>query len=347
MDTLYRCIETRDLEKNNRIFTVLKGSGAGQKLFLAGDQIVWKTGQCGYLEKKMDMLKGIHTSGIIKGAGTDGPDIFCEVLGNLEKLVVCGGGHVSVPIICLGKMLGFEVTVLEDRPLFADNARKAGADRVICEEFSMGLKQISGDKDTYFVIVTRGHRFDSVCLKEAVMKPNAYVGMMGSRKRAGIVKENLITGGIDRELINRVYTPIGLSIGAETPEEIAVAVMAQIIQVRNKGRHITGYQPELLERLNRKDTAEKKKVLATIVSRKGSAPRETGTKMLVEEDGVIAGTIGGGCAESAVIQKALLKMRIADEGTEVITVDMTGREAEDEGMVCGGTIEVLLEPVNE
>ncbi len=344
MDTLYDCIEKRNPVQRNQIFTVLSGKEAGQKIFLADREPVWKSKECSYLESRLDMLKKVRASGVVIETDGKSPRIFCEMLKNEERLVVCGGGHVSVPIIRIGKMLGFAVTVLEDRPLFADNARNAGADRVICEDFRLGMEKVTGDMDTYFIIVTRGHRYDSVCLKEAVQKPNAYVGMMGSRKRVGIVKESLAAEGIERELLDRVYTPIGLSIGAETPEEIAVSVMAQIIEVRKKGRHTAGYSKELLERLHGGEN--KKKVMATIVSRKGSAPRETGTKMLVEEDGVIAGTIGGGCAESAVIQKALLKMRTADEGTEVITVDMTGREAEDEGMVCGGTIEVLLEPVN-
>ena len=209
----------------------------------------------------------------------EGHAVFCECAGSQPRLVICGGGHVSIPMIRMGKMLGFQVTVLEDRPKFADNARVAGADVVICDSFEHGLESISGGEDTYFIIVTRGHRYDEVCLGAIVEKPD------------------------------EVYTPIGLKIGAETPEEIAVSVMAEIIQVKHEKAEGCGYSKELLEALCDEDCKKQKKVLATIISRKGSAPRGVGTKMLILEDGTMIDTIGGGCAESDVITKALLMMR--------------------------------------
>ena len=110
----------------------------------------------------------------------EGHAVFCERAGSQPRLVICGGGHVSIPMIRMGKMLGFQVTVLEDRPKFADNARVAGADVVICDSFEHGLERISGGEDTYFIILTRGHRYDEVCLGAIVEKPNAYIGMMAA-----------------------------------------------------------------------------------------------------------------------------------------------------------------------
>ena len=117
--------------------------------------------------------------------------IFRERIGRIPRLVICGGGHVSAAATKLGKMLGFEVTVLEDRPKFADHVRKAGADNVICAPFKEGLAKIGGDSDTWFVIVTRGHRYDAECLEIIVEKQNAYIGMMGSKRRVAIVKDQL------------------------------------------------------------------------------------------------------------------------------------------------------------
>ena len=259
-------------------------------------------------------------------------------------MIICGAGHVSMPIIRMGKMLGFMVTVIEDRPKFADHARAAGADQVLCEPFADGLSKIRGDSDSWFIIVTRGHRYDTECLEAILRKPYAYVGMMGSRRRVAIVKDQLEAKGVCRETLDGVHTPIGLKIGAETPEEIAVSVMAEIIQVKNAGSGKGGYSPELLNAvLNLDDSREK--VLATIISRKGSAPRSVGTKMLIRADGTTVDTIGGGCIESEVIRKALLMMRAEDEGFRLCTVDMTADAAEDEGMVCGGVVEVMLEKV--
>ena len=273
----------------------------------------------------------------------DGVRIFRERIGVRKKLYICGGGHVSMPIIRIGKMIGFSVTVLEDRPKFADNARAAGADQVLCEPFGDGFGRITGDEDSWFVIVTRGHRYDTECLESILKKRHAYVGMMGSRRRVAIVKDQLAKNGVSRELLDSVHTPIGLKIGAETPEEIAVSVMAEIIQVKSSRGSSGGYSEEILNGLVSEDG--RKKTVATIISRKGSAPRGIGTRMLIYEDGMTVDTIGGGCIESEIIQKALLMMRSGSPEFQLCRVDLTTDAAEDEGMVCGGVVEVMLELV--
>ena len=271
-----------------------------------------------------------------------GSRVFCERLGRRQRLVICGAGHVSIPVIQMGKMTGFYVAVLEDRPSFADQARRAGADEILCKPFREGIRQAGIDEDTFVVIVTRGHRYDMDCLEEVLNRASAYIGMMGSRRRTAIVKNQLEEKGYTREKIEQIHAPIGLDIGAETPEEIAISIMAQIIAVRRENAYSEGYPAELLDALLEED---KRKLLATIISRKGSAPRKTGTKMLVREDGTCVGTIGGGCAEHEVIQRALTSMRMDGQPFEILTVSMTADESEEEGMVCGGTIEVLLERV--
>ena len=308
--------------------TVLAGEHAGEKRLSCGD------GAGAEGEQKVKTLHDAESQ----------TRIYRERIGRTPKMVICGAGHVSMPIIRMGKMLGFTVTVIEDRPKFADHARAAGAHQVLCEPFSDGLSKIRGDSDSWFIIVTRGHRYDTECLEAILQKPYAYVGMMGSRRRVAIVKDQLEAKGVCREALDGVHTPIGLKIGAETPEEIAVSVMAEIIQVKNAGSAKGGYSPELLDAvLNPEDSREK--VLATIISRKGSAPRSVGTKMLIRADGTTVDTIGGGCIESEVIQKALLMMRAEDEEFRLCAVDMTADAAEDEGMVCGGVVEVMLEKV--
>ena len=308
--------------------TVLAGEHAGEKRLSCGD------GAGAEGEQKVKTLHDTESQ----------TRIYRERIGRTPKMVICGAGHVSMPIIRMGKMLGFTVTVIEDRPQFADHARAAGADQVLCEPFADGLSKIRGDSDSWFIVVTRGHRYDTECLEAILQKPYAYVGMMGSRRRVAIVKDQLEVKGVCREALDGVHTPIGLKIGAETPEEIAVSVMAEIIQVKNAGSAKGGYSPELLDAVLDPDDS-REKVLATIISRKGSAPRSVGTKMLIRADGATVDTIGGGCIESEVIQKALLMMRAENEGFRLCTVDMTADAAEDEGMVCGGVVEVMLEKV--
>lgn len=308
--------------------TVLAGEHAGEKRLSCG------AGAGAEGEQKVKALHDTESQ----------TRIYRERIGRIPKMIICGAGHVSMPIIRMGKMLGFMVTVIEDRPKFADHARAAGADQVLCEPFADGLSKIRGDSDSWFIIVTRGHRYDTECLEAILRKPYAYVGMMGSRRRVAIVKDQLEAKGVCRETLDGVHTPIGLKIGAETPEEIAVSVMAEIIQVKNAGSAKGGYSPELLDAVLDSDDS-REKVLATIISRKGSAPRSVGTKMLIRADGTTVDTIGGGCIESKVIRKALLMMHAENEGFRLCTVDMTADAAEDEGMVCGGVVEVMLEKV--
>lgn len=333
----------------NRFYTELK-----QELENSGGDIWIETVLTGERAGEKRLLHDCPEKAGVSSGASGSEDVFRERISRTPKLVICGGGHVSMPVIRMGKMLGFAVTVIEDRPKFADNARKAGADHVICEPFAKGLSEISGDSDSWFVIVTRGHRYDSECLEAVLKKQYAYVGMMGSRRRVAIVKDQLEAKGIRRDLLDAVHTPIGLKIGAETPEEIAVSVMAEIIQVKNSGngRGKAGSYPEEIlacifgEHGSVPGEREPEKVLATIISRKGSAPRSVGTKMLILEDGSTTDTIGGGCVESEIIQKALLMMRTGKPDFQICTVDMTADEAEEEGMVCGGVVQVMLEKIS-
>lgn len=344
MRSLFQAIETCEPGSVNIVFSALDQEHIGEKALFSDGRLIWESKEQGFFTAHRDALISMTESGVSELAGGR---IFCDTLGNEKQIVICGGGHVAIPVIQIGIMLGCEVTVLEDRPTFADHARRAGATRVICESFEAGLDQIEGSADTYFVIVTRGHRYDQVCLEKIAQKEHAYIGMIGSRRRTAMVKQNLMERGISREVLDAVYTPIGLDIGAQTPTEIGVAIMAEIIEVKNKKRRTYGYSKEIVRAILDKDANGEsgRKVLATIVSRKGSAPQGIGVKMLVLPDGRCIGTIGGGCMEAAVLQKALLMIRTETQKAELFYADLTGADAEDEGMVCGGTVEVLLEVI--
>ena len=337
---LYSKLAVRNQNQNCIMATVVEGSGKGSKMLIQEQKPVWTYGNG--LDSLVGELSHISESGLIS---LGNQEIFCEKIGTEITLVICGAGHVSIPIIEFGRKTGFHVIVIEDRIRFADHARKAGADQVICDNFADGMSRIPGSPDTYFVIVTRGHSFDTDCLRMALRKQNAYIGMMGSRKRVGIVLDMLEQEGFSINLLNQVHAPIGLSIGAETPEEIAVSIIAELIQVKNQIRKISNYEKEMMRYLTGEVMEKVPKVLATIISRHGSAPREIGTKMLVLENGDIVGTIGGGCAESRIIVAARRMLRCTEDMQQRVEVDMSGEEAADAGMVCGGKIEVLLERI--
>lgn len=342
MDNLYEIISNSDGNQKNLVATVVAGEHLGEKAFISDKKMVFESAKSGFLEQHIKTIIKQTETGII---AIEDNRIFCESLGAEKKLVICGAGHVSIPIIKIGLMADFSVSVIEDRYTFANHAIRAGANQVICEPFEQGLKKIKGDKNTYFVIVTRGHRFDQICLEEIIKKEHAYIGMIGSKVRVKKVKDQLAEKGVDIKKLEKVHTPIGLKIKAETPAEIAISIMAEIVQEKNQKKQSSGYSQELLKTITTDEKQIQKKVLATIISRKGSAPREVGTKMLIYPDGRTVESLGGGCAEADIKIRALSMLSSDKEKVELHQVDMTGWQAEEEGMVCGGIIEVFLESV--
>lgn len=343
---LYEKISELNPNYENYVVTLLDEESLGEKAIVSDREVIWTSEEESFFKKHAEETGKISDSGMTKIAGHR---VYAELIGHEKKLVVCGAGHVSIPIIRIGKMIGCRVTCIDDRPSFAGNAKKAGADTVICDDFRKALDTIEGDNDTYFVIVTRGHRWDEDCLRKIALKPHAYIGLMGSRRRVKIVKEKLIEEGISKEVLDAVYTPVGLNIGAETPEEIAVSILAEIIEVKNKKKRNFGYPKEIMDAIigkNHHETpVEGRKILTTIVTRKGSAPREVGTKMLILPDGRCVGTIGGGCVEADVMRKGR-EMLLDDNPSPVLYhVDLTDDEASEEGMVCGGVLDVLMEVI--
>ncbi len=162
--------------------------------------------------------------------------VFVEVQQRPPTLLIVGAGHIAVPLARLGKMLGFRVAVVDDRPAFANRERFPDVDEIIVDYFRPALGSFPVDHNTYIVLVTRGHQHDVECLLEVLDSPAAYIGMIGSRRRVRAVFQLLSKEqGIPPEKFQRVHSPIGLDIGAETPEEIAVAIAAEIVKVRRGG----------------------------------------------------------------------------------------------------------------
>lgn len=336
----YKILEKNIEKKQNILATVMEGPGQGNRLFFSEGELV---AQCREHAMKQEELRELADMEESRMLSFGERKIFAEVLRKPARLVICGGGHVAQQVVSLAKRTGFTVTVLEDRPYFADEARRAGADQVICQDFSKGLNEISGNSDTYFLVVTRGHRYDGICLESILKKERAYVGMMASRKRGILLKKKLVEDGFAQKEVDSIHTPVGISIHAETPEEIAVSILAELIMIKNSTKKTSGYDKEMLSYLTGEEAPEQKKALATIVARRGSAPREIGTKMLVLEDGRLIGTIGGGCMESRIRQRCLHMLKNGETEGRLVCEDMTGTEAEEEGLVCGGTIQVYLE----
>jgi xanthine dehydrogenase accessory factor len=161
-------------------------------------------------------------------------DIYIEPIIPTPTVFIFGGGHISLFVSKISAMMGFRVAVIDDRAEFASTERFPEAEQVIAEKFSLAFPRLKVNRSSYLVIVTRGHAGDQEVLEWALTTEARYIGMIGSGKKIRTVYQNLEEKGTAREKLLRVHAPIGLEIGALTPEEIAVSIVGQMIQVRRE-----------------------------------------------------------------------------------------------------------------
>jgi xanthine dehydrogenase accessory factor len=170
-------------------------------------------------------------------AGSMACTLYLEAHRAPPELLIVGAGHIARPLCRIGAMLGFRVTVLDDRPEFATRERFPEAERVLRADFSEPFRGIGIGPGTHLVLVTRGHKYDFEALRDVLARPAlpAYVGMVGSRRRTRAALEQLAREGVAPERLRAVHAPVGLDIRAETPEEIAVSIAAEMVAVRRGG----------------------------------------------------------------------------------------------------------------
>jgi xanthine dehydrogenase accessory factor len=183
----------------------------------------------------------LHRSLTAKEAGEEGMicggdlEVFIEPILTPSTLYIFGGGHIALALTKMGKLCGFKIAVIDDRAEFASTERFPEAEFVLAEDFTKSFARLKIDKSSYIVIVTHGHRHDEVVLEWAVGTPAKYIGMIGSKTKNETIFSHLRGRGISQKNLDRVHAPIGLEIGAQTPEEIAASILAEVIKVRRSG----------------------------------------------------------------------------------------------------------------
>ena len=165
--------------------------------------------------------------------------VFIDILQPKKEVLIFGAGHIAVCVSKLAKTVGFKVTIIDDREEFVDKDRFPEADKIIAEETEKALTHLKITTSTYIIVLTRGHLKDEEVLGSVIKSGAAYIGMIGSRKKNATVFQRLTKKGISQEELDKVHTPIAIDINAQTPEEIAVSIMAEIIQVRRKKNIVT------------------------------------------------------------------------------------------------------------
>lgn len=176
----------------------------------------------------------------------DGTELFVEGFTTPPTLIMMGGGHIGKALVPLAKTLGFRAYVIDDRPQFASKERFPEADGVVVGDFAKSLEQVPINVNTFIVVATRGHRFDDLALEAAARTRARYVGLVGSKRKTILIFEALLKHGVPIERVRQIHAPIGLDIGALTPEEIAVSIMSEIIMDRLGG---TGQPMKLDEKM--------------------------------------------------------------------------------------------------
>ena len=294
------------------------------------------------------LLKELNDSGVAELTINVNETEYVRRFVSGERLILLGGGHVALDVYSIALLLGFRIVVVDDRPEFANSERFPEA-QTVCDAFTPAIQRLSITDKDYVCILTRGHRWDQECL-EAVLSGTMpyYLGMIGSKRRVAGMKDILREKSFSDEDIQKIHSPIGLSINAVTTAEIALAICAEMIQEKRKVK----YQPrdnELMQTnvdesaLQYLASSDEPRAMLLVLNSTGSTPVKSGSLMAVNRLCKGYGTIGGGCSEAEAVNIA--RRIIGTSASKVIEIDMTNEVAADNGMVCGGRMTVYIEDV--
>jgi xanthine dehydrogenase accessory factor len=208
------------------------GGGPFEALVIEDSRKAVASGESG-LRAYRFLPAGENATGMTCGGDVE---VFLDVQRRAPRAVIFGGGHVALPLARLAKTCGFRVAVIDDRAEFASAERFAGMDEVVHADGGYVRCDFPLEEDDHVVIVTRCHQTDEACLRQVLDddRAPAYVGVVASRRKAKVLLAGLRKDGYDRDCLEAVRSPVGLDIGAETPEEIAVAILGEIIAARNR-----------------------------------------------------------------------------------------------------------------
>lgn len=210
----------------------------GTPLYVTEDEILGEVSsyQDLFVERARKALRQGKTrlEKLTLGEGT--ASVCFEIVASPQKLVIVGAGHVGLPLAQIAAIIGFAPIVIDDRPEYACRERFPMAHEIIAGPFLQSLNQLTLDANTYVVLVTRGHVYDRDCLRILLQKPEVpYIGMICSRRRKESTFGLLRAEGYSEEQLSRIFAPIGLPNGGETPEEIALCILDEIVSLRHRG----------------------------------------------------------------------------------------------------------------
>jgi len=247
------------------LVTVISSSGStpqeeGAKMLVRSDGSIMGTIGGGNIEKQS--IREAFTSmkigkprrltyhlaegeGSIMACGGD-MEIFIEPILAEPGLFIFGGGHIGLALAKMAKLTGYKITIIDDRPEFATQQRFPEVEQVLLADFNDAFSKLTVRSSDYIVILTHAHKGDEVVLEQALRTKAKYIGMIGSAKKNELVFSHLRGKGFPQDVLDKVYTPIGLRIRAQTPAEIAISILAEMIQIRrsNSDTSVTQIAPD-------------------------------------------------------------------------------------------------------
>lgn len=282
--------------------------------------------------------EGLYRDGslILSTSGYGEPSIYSdEIISMRPTLVLFGFGHIGKSIYRISEALEFPLIIFDDRKNIADDELYEKAEIIIEDYDKIFQRQYSFD-NPYFLIFTHGHKWDEEALYYVLSRYRSrYVGMIGSRKKIELTYSNLEKRGIDKELLKSVHSPIGIDINAQSPQEIAISILAEVIKTFREDKRQITIDSSMLDYLQ---CNEDKTILVRIVEKEGSGPREQGVEMAVTESDVFS-TIGGGAIEVECIKEA---RKMLKNGEKFRILDFNLEKDGALNMACGGKTKVMF-----
>ncbi|SFJ53997.1 XdhC family protein [Thermoflavimicrobium dichotomicum] len=285
--------------------------------------------------------------------------VMVEPLSPQPTLLVFGSGHIAESLVSIAKILSYQVIVIDDRSEYANQDQLPLADQIICGNFDEIMEQVPVHSQCYAVLATRSHQTDAICLSHLINQSLPYIGMVGSTRKIRSIFSLLRDRGLDPAQQTNIFAPVGLDIQSETPEEIALSILAEIQLIRFGG---TGKPLSSMKKIKKVHPHDNKRMrqeldlfeamanaweegrsfaAVTIIGTTGHVPRGIGSRMIVWEDGSICRTIGGGRRENEIIQMALECLK--ERKTYCAEADFGG-SYDSFQPVCGGRFTYFIKP---
>ncbi|MCQ2411490.1 MAG: XdhC family protein [Sphaerochaetaceae bacterium] len=299
--------------------------------------------QEGDLERRTDFCTGheaIYRNGKLLCADADDPietPSLVEEIKAEPHLVMFGCGHVGKALYDLAVLQNWKITILDCREELLTEASFPKATRIVGPYEELLAHDYSDFLAPYYCIFTHGHTYDEDSLLYALRHKHSYIGMIGSKAKVAHCMQSIRDKGITDDMLCKLHTPIGLSINAVTPQEIAVAIMAQMISVFRTSKKVITLDAKVL-----KMASQESGIMARIISQEGSAPRSVGSMIFVTEHDIL-GTVGGGAVEEHTINTAREMLKT---GKDFLIEHHILTSKQPLEMTCGGEVSVMYKKVN-